>query len=134
MKKLLGAALLLTLGVTSTAALAACDSCGSSNKDAETAKSVIQSVVDLYGKDAAETPYDYDVFGQVRVDGEIYTVDWSVSAVSSEVNDISDYVKVSDMDENTKLVTVSITPSDKVIEIQAYCKCDRRQSNRNPRV
>lgn len=110
MKKLLTAALALTVGVTCAIGLAACDN-GSENTntmtDAEIAQSAINSLKSAYASaERVETPSDYDVLGKVKVSNTLYDVDWEVSASN---NDISDYIKVGDMDEDTYIVTISIT-------------------------
>lgn len=110
MKKLLTAALALTVGVTCAIGLAACDN-GSENTntmtDAEIAQSAINSLKSAYASaERVETPSDYEVLGKVKVSNTLYDVDWEISASN---NDISDYIEVGDMDEDTYIVTISIT-------------------------
>ena len=99
MKKLLSAALVLTMGVTCAGSLAACGGESESN-DAEVAKKAIASINSLYeGKKTIDN--DYTVLGQTKVDGELYNVNWSVS--SATFNNLNDYVKVS-AEMNDKLL------------------------------
>lgn len=112
MKKLLGFALTCTLSVTTAFAIVGCG--GNNGKsDAEIAKEAIDKVAILYAGKDVDTPSDYPVIGQVKVDDDTYNVNWSVS--SSAAN-YSDYVSVGAMDETTKQVTVSITTGEEVIE------------------
>lgn len=115
MKKLFSLALTLAVGVTCTAAIVGCNPDSPSSKtDAELAKQAIATVEVMYADKAVDTPSDYTLTGQTKVDGTTYDVNWSVS--STTVDNLSDYVTVGTMDESTKLVTVSITTSDEVIE------------------
>ena len=101
MKKLLISALALTMGVTCAAGLVACG-----NDDNEIAVRAINNVKALYEKASEETPRTYEVVGQTKVDDNFYDVKWEVSA---ESNDISDYVKVENMDEETLMVSITVT-------------------------
>ena len=111
MKKILGATLALMMGATCAIGFTACG--GDDDNDASKAKDAITMVSSQYSGDPKETSTDYDLFGQVKVGDSMVKVDWSVS---SSVNNISDYVKVGEMNAETTLVTVSITPADKAIE------------------
>lgn len=99
MKKLLGAALALTLGVTCVGALAGCDN---GDKDAETAKGVISQIADMYANmyTNAVTPEDYELIGQYTVEGTQYPITWTVN--------VTEGVTVKPMDETTKKVTVDV--------------------------
>ena len=112
MKKLLSAALVLTMGVTCAGSLAACGGESESN-DAEVAKKAIASINSLYeGKKTIDN--DYTVLGQTKVDGELYNVNWSVS--SATFNNLNDYVKVSAEMNDKKEYTVSVTKAETAIE------------------
>lgn len=108
MKKLLGAALALTLGVTLTVGLAACNKGGNNNngKDAAAAKSAIESIKATYADKSAETVVSYSVLGSTKIDTTTYTVTWSAT---SENENLDDYLSIGEMDEDTKLVPVSVT-------------------------
>lgn len=110
MKKLLSAALVLTLGVTCTASFAACGG----SEDEDTAKSAINIVKTLYDKtELYETPSDYTVLGQVKVGADLHTVNWSVSA---EANNITDYIKIGTEMDDESMITVSVTKPEVAIE------------------
>ena len=100
MKKLLIAALALTMGVSCMAFAA----CGSEGADEELAKNVIQNVIELHSDIGVETPNDYEVYGQVKFEGESYAVSWSAT---SNV-DLNGIVDIGKMNETTKKIKVSI--------------------------
>ncbi len=115
MKKLLGFALALTMGVTCTAALAGCDSCGSASEEdkatlAKAMTSIRTLVINKY--DGKETT-SLDLYGEVKVDGENYKVTWDLSSTDSN---ISNYIKLGEMNATTKLIDVSITRPETAVE------------------
>ena len=110
MKKLLSTALALSMGVTCAVGFAAC---GNSD-DAKTAKDAIAYLKTLYEKTSLyETATDYEVVGKVAVGTNVYDVKWSVSA---DVNNITDYIKIGNIDEETDMVKVSVTKPDEATE------------------
>lgn len=111
MKKLLTVALALAMGATLVGAFAACKT--TKADDAEIAKKAIVQIRNLYAEtDETETAAEYTVMAVANVDGELYTVNWSVS---SDYENYANYVSVGEMNETTKKVTVSITKGPEVI-------------------
>ena len=114
MKKLISAALALTLGATFAIGVTACGK--SSNKDEESAKDAIYKLKELYDKDSLyETPRDYDVVGKTIGGETSCDVDWKVSWNNTEYA-IKDYITVGDMDKTSYLVTISVTKPPVEIE------------------
>lgn len=106
-KKFLISAVAASVALSAMGALVACGD--DTEKDAELAQQVIATVRTMYADKSAETPVDYDVMGQIKVDETFYTINWSVS---SDVADYGNYVVVGDMNDTTKMVTVSITKAE----------------------
>ena len=104
MKKLLSAALALTLCASFAIGLTACGK--KSNKDRDIAQKAITNLKDLYETDTPDTPKkeerDYKVVGKTAVQGTLYTVDWSVS------DNASAYVTVGEIDADN-MVTISVS-------------------------
>ena len=101
MKKLLSSVLALSMGLTCAVSFTACGK--KSNGDEKIAGQVLEAVwttyVDKYVD--AETPNDYEVIGQYPIENAFYTIDWSV-------NVSADKVKVTAMNETTKMVTIDV--------------------------
>ena len=111
MKKLLSTVLALSMGATCVFGLTACG-----KKDSETAEKAINTVKSLYSDKGPTIDEDYKLIGQTKVEKSTYTVNWSVS--SETFSDLDKYVKVGEMDETTKQVTVSVAKADQAIEYQ----------------
>lgn len=122
MKKLLISALVLTMGVTCAAALAACNN-GGGKSDEELADEAIRGLKLSYdvteSSSKYQTPDDYTVMGQTNVDDNFINVSWSVSWANTTY-DIDDYIVVGDMHPTTKLVTISVTRPPEAIVYQLH--------------
>ncbi len=123
MKKFLISVLALIMGVTLAFGLVACgdgetpDEGGNGEvtmTDAEIAEQAMSLLKSLY---SATTDNDshYDVLGQVKVGESSYKVDWTVS---SETENIENYVSIGQMDETSKLVRISLTMGDEAVEFK----------------
>ncbi|MDE5547884.1 MAG: hypothetical protein K2J30_02690, partial [Clostridia bacterium] len=110
MKKLLGAALALALGVTCVGALAACDNGKDDNpgvSDADAAKTAISAIKQMYIDKYVNTStnVDYTLIGQYPVNGTYCPITWTVNITSEGV---TEGVAVTAMDTATKLVTIDV--------------------------
>ncbi len=110
MKKILGVALALTMGVTSTAALAGCDSCGGGD-DAENVASAIKIIRSTYLSkfNNTESAGDYEVMGKAIVNGTAVDVSWTVT---SSVSNLSDYVTVGTSLNSDNEYTVTVNANE----------------------
>lgn len=80
---------------------------GDTQSDEQIADAAIASLRTLY-KDG-ETASAYKVLGQTKVNGETYAIKWTVT---SDVTNITDYVKIGAMDESTKQITIDIVQGE----------------------
>ena len=112
MKKLLSAALALTIGATcSVGVLAGCGS--SSKKDAKAVEEAIQYIRLLHEGDPSNTTSSYTVAGVAPGNGKNCDVSWSVSM--PEGYDVKDYFSFSPMDEDN-MITVYVSRGETDIE------------------
>lgn len=78
-----------------------------------TAQAAIDVITKLLGTtENAETPNDFTVYGKIKVDGVLYDVNWSLSAVG----DVSGYVQIGTELDVDNLYTVSVTKSESDVE------------------
>lgn len=114
MKKFLISTIVVTLVATLVGVLAACGGKGGDgNNDAETAKQAITQVRSLYGDKSSETDSDYEVNSTVKVGDNLYNIVWTVS---SDFADYATYVKVGEVNEESKKVTISVTKAATAFE------------------
>lgn len=118
MKKLLSATLAIAMGATCIWSLAACSTGDESNpeKDAETAKSAINSIKGLYDKaDLYETTGSFTLLGKTSDGKNQYDVTWTVSTESAAVNDITEYIKIgTELDDELKYTVTVERPTEDV--------------------
>lgn len=110
MKKLLSAALALTIGATCSVGFLA----GCGKDDEKAAKEAIQYVIMQHEKDPEDTTQSYTLLGVAPVNGKNYNVSWSVSASGYNMNE---YIKLSAMDEDNYTVTAKVFRSKTDVDI-----------------
>ena len=118
MKKILGATLAVVMGATLVGALAACNTDDTNNggkSDAEIAKLAIGTVRAMYLDAKKETPADYTVVSQVRVESNNYDVGWTVApAASCTIENFSNYVSVGEVSGTQRTINVSKAIGEKI--------------------
>lgn len=106
MKKLLSFVLALVVGIGCMATLAGCKdnpNKNGSNNDAAIVEKAITMINTMYRDKAEETPQDYTVTGEVKVDGTNYSVTWTTNTANAVVGT---------MNTTTKAVPITITRTD----------------------
>lgn len=111
-KKFLISAVAASVALSAMGALVACGD-DEAAQNAELAQKAIATVRTVYADKAQETPIDYEVMGQTKVDNNVYPITWSVT---SSVENFGNYVVVGDMDATTTMVTIHITQTDVAVE------------------
>lgn len=115
MKKLLSAGLVSVLSVACVAAFAGCNN-SAKDMTENKAKDAAEIVRHMYEEkfDGTQSADGYEVVSQVRIAEEVYRVDWAVT--SETFGNVSEYIQIGDIDETTKLITVSVTQAEEVID------------------
>ncbi len=102
--------LALLMAIATCFGIVACGGGEEQASDEEIANKAITLLKSLYGD--GETKASYKVLGQTKVDDNVYDVTWTVS---SETENIEDYVKIGTMDES-KQITIDISWGENAIE------------------
>lgn len=115
MKKLLSAGIVAILSVACAASITGCKN-SANNSEENQAKNAAELVKHMYADrfEGTQSADDYEVVSQVRIAEEVYKVNWSVS--SATFNNVSEYIQLGSIDETTKLITVSVTQAEEVID------------------
>lgn len=115
MKKKLLSLLSLALAIAIlTSILASCNSSQGSGTDTDGTDTAIEcainQLISLY-QEESETPRDYDVIGEIIVDGKRYNVSWTVNHESITVNESTayGYFTIDIPDEVTERTTYTLT-------------------------
>lgn len=116
MKKLISTVFIGLLGVACAASFTGCK--GNQAKDIEDnqAKNAAEIIRFMYEEkfDGTQSAENYQVVSQVKVAEEVHKVNWSVS--SATFNNVSEYIQIGEVDATTKLITVSVTLAEEVID------------------
>lgn len=111
MKKLLGAALALAVGVTCTASLAGCGGDKDNVDYTEVVNSAIDTVTSMYGKASEkETTSSFKVLAKTQYNGTPCNITWSVSS------EVATYMSVGTTLDDDNKVTISVTRPSTDIE------------------
>ena len=117
MKKLFNSLLAVVAGVMLAGSLAGCGNNLVNENEVNRAKDAVDFLREMYLEkfDGTASSDDYEVFGVVKTaDVTPYKVTWTV--VSDTFNNVDDYIQIGEMDEATKMVTISVTKAEEAIE------------------